>query len=105
MGCFQPSGWAYTAEEGATETETRTISTGAIAAIVACSVLLVGLMCALCFVCYRRRKMAKASCVKVEDEEKVEEAEKDGIATGKTSDKMDQEQDVMIDVQITETEH
>lgn len=49
--------------------------------------------------------MAKASCVKVEDEEKVEEAEKDGIATGKTSDKMDQEQDVMIDVQITETEH
>jgi len=97
---------AFTAADESTSTEGMT--SGEVAAIV----LSVGLLCcmaaALCFVCHRRRNKVIAAGVE-EDDVVVEEMEKneewDMTPIGMDTKKGDteQEQEVMIDVEITET--
>merc|ERR1719300_1372836 len=104
---------AYTAEDEGAATK-EGLTSGEIAAVI-CSVLAFCVLSALCFVCYRKR--TKVIAAGVDDDEVIGDSaivgmEKDGaynmttIASGdgqKTGDAQDNEAEIMIDVEITET--
>lgn len=105
---------AFTAEEETVST-TDGLSTGGVVAIVVSMVLVCGMMAALCFVCHRRKN--KVIAAGVEDEEVigdnaiVDDMEKEtgydmtpiGDGDGQTGNTGDNEQEVMIEVPVTET--
>merc|ERR1719300_908468 len=100
---------AYTASDGAGDSS-KSMSSCEMAAVI-CSVLAFCVLSALCFVCYRKRTKVIAAGVD-DDEVIVTEMESDGaynmttIGSGdgqKTGDAQDNEAEIMIDVEITET--
>ena len=109
-----------TAEEvSSTTTESDDLSTGTLIAIVACSVVMCGLMSTLCFICYRRKHTPTATevdSVDVDNDEIVGNIaimeEKEDVYDMNTIGRIDgrkdvdgiDESDIMVEVTITETE-
>merc|ERR1711953_464843 len=105
---------AYTASDASTA-ENGGMASGEVAAVVICSVLALCVMGALCFVCYRKR--TKVIAAGVDDEEDVgvigDKAMVDGTAAkteydmtpidGQAGNTGDNEEEVMIEVPVTET--
>jgi len=105
-----PSGSSYGGNQGFTADEatdnTPGLSSGEVAALVLSVSFLLCMMGALCFVCYRRKKVI-AGVEQVEDEEVVvddvdEMIQKTSLSAEEVNG-VGHEQDIMIDVQITET--
>merc|ERR1711941_4020 len=87
----------------------ESMSSGEMVAVVICSLLALCVLSALCFVCYRKRNKVIAAGVD-DDEVIVAQTETDGaynmttIGDGqKTGDVQNNEAEIMIDVEITET--
>merc|ERR1712156_937983 len=91
---------AYTASEASTA-ENEGMASGEVAAVVICSILALCVLGALCFVCYRKR--TKVIAAGVDDEEDVGVIGDKAMVDGKAGNTGDNEEEVMIEVPVTET--